>query len=82
MVLQVSRTRVARTRLTDDEYVEHVERPASEAGVKPAEFLRRLIVGDRDLEERLSSIERRQEHQESEMAKMWLWLKEREAYGD
>lgn len=75
----MSRTKVARTRLTPDEYAQ-LEQEAGDAGVSPSEFLRRLIVDRRGLPERLSAIEGRLEHIESEMAR--VWLKEREVFGD
>jgi hypothetical protein len=69
----VARTRVARTRLTPQEYDEFVA-SAHKAGINPAEYLRNLIVGrkdDEDIQVRLTSIEDRLLHVETEVARMW-----------
>jgi hypothetical protein len=71
----VARTRIARTRLTPDEYDEFTAQ-ARKAGVSPAEFLRSLIVryspDVREILSRLTSVEARLEHVESQVAEMWL----------
>lgn len=70
----MARTKVARTRLTQDEYDTYME-AASEAGVSPAEFLRTLIVaykpGVLKLEARVTSVENRLTHVETEISRMW-----------
>jgi len=71
----VARTRVARTRLTPDEYDEFVTQ-AEEAGVNPGEYLRNLIVGHRsDIGSalaRITSLETRLTHVETELAGIWV----------
>lgn len=70
----VARTRVARARLTQQEYDLFVER-AQKAGVSPSEFLRSLIVEDVDvaeLSDRVTSIDKRLKHVESQVADMWI----------
>lgn len=67
----VPRTRVARTRLSQDEYDKYIEEPANEAGITPAEYLRNLIVVHRDLKSWVASLDNRLTHVEQEMAKVW-----------
>jgi hypothetical protein len=71
----VARTRVARTRLTPEEYDSFVAQ-AKEAGVNPGEYLRNLIVGHKaelkSIVGRVSSLELRLTHVESEIAKAWV----------
>lgn len=70
----VARTRVARTRLTQQEY-DLFSNKAREAGVSPSEFLRGLILGDVDvveLSDRVTALDKRLEHVEAQVAKMWI----------
>lgn len=70
----MARTRVARTRLTQDEHDELVA-AAAEEGISPSEYLRNLIVGRTDtlsaVADRVKALESRITHVESEVAKMW-----------
>lgn len=71
----VARKKVARTRLTEDEYDRFEARAAAAGFPTPAEYLRDLIVGQpdtKDLLSRVTAIESRLEHVESEVARMWL----------
>lgn len=67
----MAREKVARTRLSQDEYKEFVEEPARAAGVSPAEYLRTLIVSSREIGSRVTALENRVTHIETEVAKMW-----------
>lgn len=70
----VARTRVARTRLTQQEHEALVEK-AQKAGVSPSEFLRRLIVdtdGVGELSDRVTALDKRLEHVEKQVADMWI----------
>lgn len=72
----MARDRVARTRLTDEQYAQ-LEKDAREAGVNgPGEFLRLIYLERRSLIARLETIERRQLHVETEVAEMWKALKD------
>jgi hypothetical protein len=73
----VARTRVARTRLTPDEY-ETFAAEAEEAGINPAEYLRDLIVGRSakgSLISRVQRLEQRLEHFEEQLSEIWLEVK-------
>jgi hypothetical protein len=65
----VARKRVARTRLSDDEYAALDDR-VRQSGLSQSEYLRSLIVDD--LPSKVRRIEQRLEHLESEVARMWL----------
>lgn len=71
----MARTKVARARLTPEEY-EKLERDAREAGAEnPSEYLRSLIVGHQaqmdDLQRRVNNLSRRVEHVEEQLALYW-----------
>src|SRR4051812_10916324 len=61
----VNRTRVARTRLTQDEYDAYLLRSVEAGFANPSEYLRSLVVGQADLQSvlsRIANLERRLEH--------------------
>jgi uncharacterized protein (DUF3084 family) len=67
----VTRSRVARTRLSDEEdriYKENAKR----AGLKPSEFLRQVATQPYDVQDRIASLERQVQHLEEQVAQKWL----------
>lgn len=69
----MARTKVARTRLSPEEN-EQFEADAAQAGLTPSEYLRRLILGERErenIEGRITALDKRLEHVESQVADMW-----------